>query len=46
MVWAETLKTYNDMVDAEGWRGKKEIDVPIIQTLTFKVSFIRYHSVC
>lgn len=40
MVWTETLKTYGDMIAAEGWEGKQEIDVPVIQTLTFKVDFI------
>ncbi|KAH9478750.1 Cytochrome P450 monooxygenase 124 [Psilocybe cubensis] len=40
MVWTETLNTYNDMVEAEGWKGKKEIDVPVIQTLTFKLALL------
>ncbi|KAF8155579.1 cytochrome P450 [Crassisporium funariophilum] len=40
MVWTETLKTYHEMVVAEGWTGKKEIDVPVIQTLTFKLALL------
>lgn len=37
MVWSETLETYREMISAEGWDKKDAIDVPIIQTLTFKV---------
>jgi len=37
MVWTETLKTYNEMLSAEGWTNRKEIDVPLVQSLTFKV---------
>ncbi|PPQ91914.1 hypothetical protein CVT25_001285 [Psilocybe cyanescens] len=40
MVWTETLKTYGDMIAAEGWEGKQEIDVPVIQTLTFKLALL------
>ena len=39
MVWEQTLNTYREMVSAEGWSDKKEIDIPIVQKLTFKVSF-------
>lgn len=37
MVWQETLNTFRDMVTAEMWEGKKTIDVPVTQHLTFKV---------
>jgi len=37
MVWTETLKTYHEMVSAEGWTDKKEISIPVVQSLTFKV---------
>jgi hypothetical protein len=37
MVWSETLGTYHEMISAEGWATKDTIDVPIVQTLTFKV---------
>jgi len=37
MVWTETLKTYHEMVSAEGWTDKKEINVPAVQALTFQV---------
>jgi len=40
MVWKETLNTYREMVFAEGWGDKKEIDIPVVQKLTFKVSTI------
>ena len=39
MVWEQTLDTYREMVSAEGWSDKKEIDIPVVQQLTFKVSF-------
>ena len=37
MVWEETSKTYNEMLSAEGWTDKQKIDVPVVQSLTFKV---------
>lgn len=37
MVWTETSKTYHEMISAEGWTGKKEINIPVVQSLTFKV---------
>jgi len=37
MVWKTTLQTYREMITAEGWTDKDAVDVPIIQTLTFKV---------
>jgi len=38
MVWKETLNTYREMVFAEGWGDKNEINIPVVQKLTFKVS--------
>ena len=38
MVWKETLHTYREMIAAEGWSDKAEIEIPAVQTLTFKVS--------
>ena len=29
--------TYHEMLSAEGWTDKQEIDVPVVQSLTFKV---------
>ncbi|KDR80361.1 hypothetical protein GALMADRAFT_242750 [Galerina marginata CBS 339.88] len=40
MVWKESLKTYHEMVSAEGWDGKKEIEVSVIQKLTFKFALL------
>jgi len=37
MVWTESLKTYRDMVSVEKWEDKKEIVLPIVQDLMFKV---------
>ena len=37
MVWTETSKTYDEMISMEGWTDKKEIDIPVVQSLTFKV---------
>ena len=37
MVWRETSNTYHEMLSAEGWIDKQEIEVPIVQSLTFKV---------
>ncbi|KAG7097880.1 hypothetical protein E1B28_005192 [Marasmius oreades] len=40
MVWDESLKTYQDMVSAEGWSDKKTVDVPVTQVATFKFALI------
>ncbi|KAF8816637.1 cytochrome P450 [Phlegmacium glaucopus] len=40
MVWTETLRTYHEMIAAEGWADKKEINVPIVQSLTFKLALL------
>lgn len=40
MVWSETLKTYRDMTVAEQWDGKKEITVPVLQKVTFKLALL------
>jgi len=39
MVWSETMKTYKEMNLAEGWNEKKEIEIPVIQKLTFQVGW-------
>ena len=38
MVWKQTFNTYQEMVSAEGWSDKEEINIPVAQKLTFKVS--------
>ncbi|KAF8815129.1 cytochrome P450 [Phlegmacium glaucopus] len=40
MVWSETLKTYHEMIAVEGWADKKEISVPVVQSLTFKLALL------
>lgn len=40
MVWTETLRTYHEMVSGEGWTDKQEIDVPVVQALTFKLALL------
>jgi len=37
MVWKQTLQTYHEMTIVEQWTDKNVVDVPVIQTLTFKV---------
>ncbi|KAL0565654.1 hypothetical protein V5O48_016370, partial [Marasmius crinis-equi] len=40
LVWDESLKTYRDMVSAEGWIGQKSADVHELQKATFKFALI------
>ncbi|KAF9481644.1 cytochrome P450 [Pholiota conissans] len=40
MVWRETLTTYREMIVEEGWTNKRIIDVPVLQTLTFKLALL------
>ncbi|GLB42782.1 putative cytochrome P450 [Lyophyllum shimeji] len=40
MVWTETLETYREMIAAEGWSKKDSINVPVVQTLTFKLALL------
>ncbi|KAG5641736.1 hypothetical protein DXG03_004308 [Asterophora parasitica] len=40
MVWSETLDTYREMVYAEGWDKTDAVEVPVIQTLTFKLALL------
>ncbi|GLB42270.1 putative cytochrome P450 [Lyophyllum shimeji] len=40
MVWTETLETYREMIAAEGWSKKDLINVPVVQTLTFKLALL------
>lgn len=37
LVWTETLKTYREMIAVEKWEEKGTVNVPVIQSLTFKV---------
>ncbi|KAI5123187.1 hypothetical protein M0805_003954 [Coniferiporia weirii] len=37
-VWNETLRVYKEMVAAEGWLAKPSVDIPTIQTHTFKLA--------
>ncbi|KJA21381.1 hypothetical protein HYPSUDRAFT_77809 [Hypholoma sublateritium FD-334 SS-4] len=39
-VWAETLRTYREMVSEEGWEARYRIRVPVVQALTFKVALL------
>ncbi|KJA21399.1 hypothetical protein HYPSUDRAFT_42040 [Hypholoma sublateritium FD-334 SS-4] len=39
-VWITTLRTYRDMVADEGWAGRDQISVPVVQALTFKVALL------
>lgn len=38
LVWNETLRVYKDMMVHEGWESKSSIDVPVVQTYTFKLA--------
>ncbi|KAL0568976.1 hypothetical protein V5O48_012994 [Marasmius crinis-equi] len=40
LVWDASLKTYRDMVSAEGWIGQKSVDIPRLQTSTMKFALI------
>jgi hypothetical protein len=40
MVWRETLTTYREMISEEGWTDKKEISLPAVQSVTFKVRWL------
>ncbi|KAF4618306.1 hypothetical protein D9613_011546 [Agrocybe pediades] len=40
MVWSETLRTYKEMISAEGWDLKDEIEIPVIQKLTFQLALL------
>lgn len=37
LVWTKTIDIYREMIKEEGWTDKDTVEVPIIQTLTFKV---------
>lgn len=37
LVWTETLKTYREMIAVERWEEKETVNVPVIQSITFKV---------
>ena len=43
VVWAETLKTYREMVAEEEWGTRDRISIPAVQTLTFKVMICSLH---
>ena len=38
LVWDETLRVYREMITREGWASKVIVDIPKVQTYTFKVS--------
>ncbi|KAL5531294.1 hypothetical protein ACEPAG_4171 [Sanghuangporus baumii] len=38
LVWNETLRVYREMITKEGWLAKDVVDVPVIQTYTFKLA--------
>jgi len=40
LVWTQTLRTYKEMISAEGWNDKDVVDVPVIQKLTFKLALL------
>ncbi|KAL0574637.1 hypothetical protein V5O48_007333 [Marasmius crinis-equi] len=40
LVWDESLKTYRDMVSADGWLDRKTVDITELQKNTFKFALI------
>lgn len=38
LVWEQTLQAYREMIQAEGWVDKDVVEVPVVQTLTFKLA--------
>ncbi|KAJ6472539.1 cytochrome P450 [Mycena sanguinolenta] len=40
LVWAQTTRTYKDMVQTDGWDTKDVVDVPVVQKLTVKLAFL------
>ncbi|KAJ7927562.1 cytochrome P450 [Mycena leptocephala] len=40
LLWKKTVEIYRDMVQAEGWKDKDSIDIPVIQKITVKFAFL------
>ncbi|KAJ6449337.1 cytochrome P450 [Mycena sanguinolenta] len=40
LVWEETMRTYRDMIQTDGWNTKDVVDVPVAQNLTVKMAFM------
>ncbi|KAL0569773.1 hypothetical protein V5O48_012184 [Marasmius crinis-equi] len=40
LVWEQTIKTYRDMVQAEGWESQNTVQISAIQTYTFKFALL------
>ncbi|KAH7913523.1 cytochrome P450 [Hygrophoropsis aurantiaca] len=40
LVWSASRNLYTDMLTAEGWNDQNTIDVPCVQTFTFKFTLI------
>ncbi|KAJ7927567.1 cytochrome P450 [Mycena leptocephala] len=40
MVWKETFRIYQEMVQTNGWNTKNVVDVPVIQDVTLKLAFL------
>ncbi|KAJ7600422.1 cytochrome P450 [Mycena floridula] len=39
-VWTKTIHTYREMVNDEGWIYKDAVEIPVVQTLTYKVALL------
>ncbi|KAJ7359256.1 cytochrome P450 [Mycena albidolilacea] len=40
LVWNKTLEVYRHMLEIEEWKDKNVVDVPAIQRITYKLSFL------
>ncbi|KAJ7666226.1 cytochrome P450 [Mycena polygramma] len=40
LVWEQTVSTYHDMIQTDGWNAKDTVDIPVIQKLTLKLAFL------
>ncbi|KAJ8517930.1 hypothetical protein ONZ45_g4924 [Pleurotus djamor] len=40
LVWEQTLRTYREMITAEGWENADVAEVPVVQKLTFKLALL------
>ncbi|KAF8997082.1 cytochrome P450 [Cyathus striatus] len=40
LVWSEVVRTYSEMVVAEGFEDKKVVEIPAVQSLTTKLAFL------
>ncbi|KAJ7485346.1 cytochrome P450 [Mycena latifolia] len=40
LVWKQAAQTYREMVDVEGWKTKDVVEIPVIQQITGKFTFL------